>query len=152
MDNFTIFRDNRVKSKAEEHNVDALILSQPENIQYYSGFFPIGMNILHSVESYLVLNPKNGKMGLVTSASDVPTVLESGYDQAIYPLGTFNFNIPESDEFSLKIKDVLTCRFLTIQEALFAAIKDIAADAKTIAVDEARMDDQYLDGSEIFAG
>ena len=139
MKSFNDFKDRRVKSKAQEHNVSALVLSQPENIQYYSGFFPIGMTILHAVESYLVLNPESGQMGLITSASDVPTVLESGYDQAIYPLGTFNFYIPESDEFSKKVRDALSTRYLSMGEALLAAINDVAPNAKTIAVDEARM-------------
>lgn len=139
LNTFSEFRDKRAKSKAQEHRVDALILSQPENIQYYSGFFPSGMTILNSTESYLVFNPSNGQMGLITSASDIPTVLEGGYSQAIYPVGKFNFYIPETDEFSLKLKDALSERFLSTSEALLAALKDISPGAKSVAVDESRM-------------
>ena len=139
MISFNGFREERVKSKSNEHNVDALILSQPENIDYYSGFFPMGMVILPPVESYLVLNPANGRMGLVTSAADVPTILETGYNQAIYPLGSFNFYIPETDEFSSSVKSILSKRFGQTDEGLFAALSDIAPDAKIIAVDEPRM-------------
>ena len=136
---FNEFRDKRAKSKAREYNIDVMILSKPENIQYYSGFFPTTMTILNSVESYLLFNPSNGQMGLITSAADVPTILEGGYSQAIYPLGNFNFYVPEADEFSSKIKNTLSNRFLATDEGLFAAFNDISPDAKTIAVDESRM-------------
>ena len=139
MNSFNGFKLDRVKSKAQEHNVDAIILSEPENIDYYSGFFPVGMAMLPSVESYLVLNPADGRMGLVTSAADVPTILEGGYSQAIYPLGSFNFYIPEADEFSSNIKNILSTRFSSTTEGLLAALSDIAPGAKTIAIDEWRM-------------
>jgi Xaa-Pro dipeptidase len=139
LNTFIEFRDARAKSISQKQNVDVIILSQPENIQYYSGFFPAQMTILNSTESYLVFNPSNGQMGLITSASDVPTILEGGYDKAIYPLGTFKFYLPNMDEFSSKIDSILSTRFYTANEALYAALNEISPLAKTIAIDESRM-------------
>lgn len=138
-DSFNEFRQKRVNMIAERYNVDVIIISVPENINYFSGFYPIGMTILHSVETYLVYNVKDGQMALITSASDVPTVLESGFNGEIYPLGDFNFYIPNKDKFSNEISKRLSKRYWDIAEAIYVAIMKLCPGIKTLFVDEARM-------------
>ena len=139
MINLTEYRNQRSREISEKFHIDALILSLPEHIHYFSGFFPAGMKILHTTESYLVLNPNNGRMGLITSASDVPTILENGYEQNIYPMGSFTFSLPNEDTFSQKIASILTTRYYKEAEAIAVALKDLAPGSKTVAVDESRM-------------
>lgn len=138
-DSFNEFRQKRVNLIADRYNVDVIILSLPENINYFSDFFPIGMTLLHSVETYLVYNVSDGKMVLITAASDVPTVLESGYNGEIYPLGDFQFYIPNKDKFSDEISKVLSIRYKDVVEAIYIAIMKICPEIKTLFMDEARM-------------
>lgn len=138
-DSFNEFRQKRVNLIADRYNVDVIILSLPENINYFSDFFPIGMTLLHSVETYLVYNVSDGKMVLITAASDVPTVLESGYNGEIYPLGDFQFYIPNKDKFSDEISKVLSIRYKDVVEAIYIATMKICPEIKTLFMDEARM-------------
>lgn len=138
-DSFNEFRKKRVNLIADRYNVDVIILSLPENINYFSGFFPTGMAMLHSVETYLVYNVSDGQMVLITAASDLPTVLESGYNGEIYPLGDFKFYIPNKDKFSDEVRKGLSARYGDIAEAIYTATMKICPGIKTLFVDEARM-------------
>lgn len=138
-DSFNEFRQKRVNLVGNKHDVDVVILSLPENIKYFSGFFPVGMTLLQSVESYLVYNVKNAQMALITSVADIPTVLEGGYSGDIYPLGNFEFAIPEKDEFSKNINKILSVRFNDIAEATCAAVMEMCPNVKRIFIDESRM-------------
>ena len=78
------FKAARGRMVAEKYNADLIVATLPENIFYYSGFFPMGMSHLYSTEGFLVYNPYTEKSDIVTSVSDVPTVLEQSYVDEIY--------------------------------------------------------------------
>lgn len=134
------FKALRGLQTALEYGIDLLVASLPENIYYYSNFECIGLRMLSTTQAYLVYNPYNQEKALIVSASDVPTIMESADFNEIYPVGSFQYSIPDlNDEFSAEVAKNIEFRYSSAIDALKAAVKKMAPDAKKIAVDESRM-------------
>lgn len=135
------FKAARGRMVAEKYNADLIVATLPENIFYYSGFFPMGMSHLYSTEGFLVYNPYTEKSAIVTSVSDVPTVLEQSYVDEIYGVGGFNFYMPllGKDAFTDKLDRAIKTRYPSAVDAAIAACKSLAPDARTIILDESRI-------------
>lgn len=134
------FKEQRGRQIAAECGIDLLIASLPENIYYYSNFDSIGLKILSTAQTYMVYNPYNGEKSLVVSAADVPTIMENAWFDAIYCIGNFEFYIPDrEDRFSSQLAKNIEVRYPSALEALKAAVKKMAPNARKIAVDESRM-------------
>lgn len=130
------FRAERGRTIAEKYNLDLYILSLPENIEYFSGFYPFTINMLYSAEGYLVYDPHTGKQAMVTAASDIPTLIEEDYKGGTYVVGAFKFYNPSTEGFADKIRNMTQKRFSCTAEAILAAMHDIAPDAKRVLFDE----------------
>lgn len=138
------FKYQRGRKVAEREGLDLLIASLPENIFYYSNFYNIGQAILHTTLAFLVYDPHNGKKIIVTSASDVPTILENGEVDDIFCVGGFQFHIPGDDDFSHRVRAHLQIRYASMVEALLAAVKKLRPYARKIALDESRVPAQVF--------
>lgn len=133
------FRAERGRLIAGRHSLDLFILSLPENIYYFSGYHPIMMNTLYSAEGYLIYDPYSGKKALVVSPSDIPTILEQGYDGEIYPFGAFRFYNPMTDGLGKALQSKIETCYPSVIEALWAAVRDMAPHAGRVLFDESRM-------------
>jgi Xaa-Pro aminopeptidase len=134
------FKAKRGRQISKKYEIDLLIASLPENIYYYSNFDNVGLKILSTTQSYMVYNPYNEQKSLVVSASDAPTVVENANFNEIYCVGNFQFYIPNlEDKFSSQVAEKIEVRYSTALEALKAAIKKMAPNAKKVAVDESRI-------------
>ncbi|MCR4607831.1 MAG: Xaa-Pro peptidase family protein [Oscillospiraceae bacterium] len=132
------FRAERGQAVAVRHELDAYILSLPENIEYFSGYFPFTMTTLYSAESYLVYDPYSKKKALIVSASDVPTIMEEGFDGSIFVVGSFQFYNPGQSEFADKLRDILRKRYSSVSEGIIAALNYLVPKAKRVLFDESR--------------
>ncbi|MCI8464695.1 MAG: aminopeptidase P family protein [Lachnospiraceae bacterium] len=133
------FRTNRAKEVCNQHSVDLLIASVAENIEYLSGFFPLGVASLYSTEAYLVFCPSSGQKAVITAAADAPTLLELGFSGDIYPVGGFCFTYIDGDRMSDSVRSVLKKRYASVSDALEAAICSMNQAQARIAIDESRM-------------
>lgn len=134
------FKAQRGRQLADELGIDLLIASLPENIYYYSNFDCIGLKILSTAQAYMVYNPYNQEKALIVSVSDVPTIMENADFNEIYCVGSFQFYIPDlNDNFSAQLAKNIEVRYPSAIDALTAAVKKMAPNAKKIAVDESRM-------------
>ena len=75
MSSLLVFKRERTRSQMKKNSLDLLVASLPENIYYLCGFDNVGQQILSKTQSYLVYNLAEDKKTIVTSASDVPTLL-----------------------------------------------------------------------------
>lgn len=133
------YRLQRVRTICAQQNVDLIIASVPEHIEYLSGYYPEGTAMLFSTETPLVMDPSTGKCILITSASDLPTLMDMKFEGEVYPVGGFQYAIMEDDDFSNRLRESLAYRYPNNQAALTAAVKALKPDARRIAIDESRL-------------
>ncbi len=133
------FRRQRAKEVCNRHSVDLLIASVAENVEYLSGFFPLGVAGLYSAEAYVVFEPSEGKVAVITSAADVPTLIELNFTGTVFPVGGFCFNYTDGEAMSGSVHTQLEKRYASVTDALEAAICSMNLKNARIAMDEHRM-------------
>lgn len=132
------FRFQRLKAAAEQAGADLVVASLPANVQYISGYFNINTDVLQRTESYALFHPASGKVSIIGSIAELPSVAESvGMDADFYCYGSFRFAGVEGHPLTELLEKTQASRnFGTLPAALAAAIKD--SGAKRVALDENR--------------
>ena len=119
MNSLQEFKKERVQSQIEKNSLDLLIASLPENIYYLSGFDNIGQQILSKTQAYLSYDPGTDCKTIITSVSDIPTLIEGADVDEILAVGGFQFSYNEKETpFRKKLENVTSRRFPSAAEAL----------------------------------
>ena len=140
MSSLLVFKRERTRSQMEKNSLDLLVASLPENIYYLCGFDNVGQQILSKTQSYLVYNLAEDKKTIVTSASDVPTLLEAGQVDEILAVGGFQFSYCDQGIGPLgeKLQKAIQYRYPSAIEALKSAILAACPTGGRIGLDESR--------------
>ena len=139
MNSLQEFKKERVQSQIEKNSLDLLIASLPENIYYLSGFDNIGQQILSKTQAYLSYDPGTDCKTIITSVSDIPTLIEGADVDEILAVGGFQFSYNEKETpFRKKLENVTSRRFPSAAEALKNAIVIACPNGGRIGLDESR--------------
>ncbi len=133
------FKKERIRSQIEKNGLDLLVASLPENSYYLSGFENVGQQILSKTQSYLVYDPGTDRKTMITSVSDIPTIIEGADVDEILAVGGFQFSYNEKKTpFREKLENATSRRFPSAMEALKTAIVTACPNGGRVGLDESR--------------
>lgn len=130
------FRLSRLTQAAKNANADLMVASLPANIMYISGFRSVPMEVLARTQTYALFSPESGKIRMVASIAELPSIVESmGMDADVFCYGAFRFTGLEGEALTDLLAEAEAKRnYASAEEALAAAIRD--SGARNVALDE----------------
>lgn len=137
------FKQDRIQSVMETHNLELLIASLPENIYYLSGYRSISHAILNRVQAYAIYRPGNA-VEMVLPFADSATFYEQCKEIYATFYGKFYFAHKEQTELQKNLDAKLESSFMAPAEALISAIKKAGVRSGNIGVDEGRLTPETL--------
>jgi len=104
----SLLNSDRFKAVIEETQLDALIATTPENIQYATNYRPFSQGLIRDVSFFAVLTrPGDGPRALIAPLGEMDRVSELQPEVAqILPYGTFSFQPPSEHSPALESSDL----------------------------------------------
>src|SRR5690625_2438651 len=135
-----LFRKKRIDLVSNQHNLDLLIGTLPENVFYLSGFKSNSHRMLQRVQVYSLYDRNSEKVSMVIPTSEIAAFVEQNKDFDVFCHGDFFFEITSNNSTDhMRIRDFTDTRFDLPENALIAAIKQTGITKGRIGLDESRV-------------
>jgi Xaa-Pro aminopeptidase len=126
----------RLLDVLEREQLDALVASTPENVQYATGFMSVEHPLFHGVEYYAVVTRAGS--ALVVPVADVPAAVAAGATaDAVACYGRFMLEYAEPPGFfGQRVRELTNAPHSTGAEALAAVLRQLGVSSDRVGIDE----------------